>query len=326
MPSSRCAPLRRLLLLVSASAVLAACGDAAASSDAASDGFTLRVGLTSVNGTVQGNLGWGDEKGLLLDALRPAGVQKIDFALFQSGKDVTAALLSGAVDVAVTGDNPALSARSNGADTRLLALSTISGDTWLIGRPDGPTRTEDLVGKVVAAPEGTIRDRVAKGLLQEAGVDDEVKVSNVATPEALAGLASGSVDATTVGGTTAIELERQGYVVIDKASDHGLESTEPNTALQSFLDEHPGFVEAWTAAVVSVNEHIRDNGADYWAYSAKKDEVDADIAEAAEPLEHFPTEPLPAEGLKQLSGTYEYLLDTDSLEGPFDIEKWVIEP
>ena len=100
MPSSRRAPLRRLLLLVSASAVLAACGDAAASSDAASDGFTLRVGLTSVNGTVQGNLGWGDEKGLLLDALRPAGVEKIDFALFQSGKDVTAALLSGAVDVA----------------------------------------------------------------------------------------------------------------------------------------------------------------------------------------------------------------------------------
>jgi sulfonate transport system substrate-binding protein len=326
MPSSRRAPLRRLLLLVCASAVLAACGDAAASSDAASDGFTLRVGLTSVNGTVQGNLGWGDEKGLLLDALRPAGVEKIDFALFQSGKDVTAALLSGAVDVAVTGDNPALTARSNGAETRLLALSTISGDTWLVGRPDGPTRTEDLVGKVVAAPEGTIRDRVAKGLLQEAGVDDEVKVSNVATPEALAGLASGSVDATTVGGTTAIELERQGYVVIDKASEHGLESTEPNTALQSFLDEHPGFVEAWTAAVVSVNEHIRDNGADYWAYSAKKDEVDADIAEAAEPLEHFPTEPLPAEGLKQLSGTYEYLLDTDSLEGPFDIEKWVIEP
>jgi sulfonate transport system substrate-binding protein len=326
MPSSRRAPLRRLLLLVSASAVLAACGDAAASSDAASDGFTLRVGLTSVNGTVQGNLGWGDEKGLLLDALRPAGVEKIDFALFQSGKDVTAALLSGAVDVAVTGDNPALTARSNGAETRLLALSTISGDTWLVGRPDGPTRTEDLVGKVVAAPEGTIRDRVAKGLLQEAGVDDEIKVSNVATPEALAGLASGSVDATTVGGTTAIELERQGYVVIDKASEHGLESTEPNTALQSFLDEHPGFVEAWTAAVVSVNEHIRDNGADYWAYSAKKDEVDADIAEAAEPLEHFPTEPLPAEGLKQLSGTYGYLLDTDSLEGPFDIEKWVIEP
>jgi sulfonate transport system substrate-binding protein len=326
MPSSRRATLRRLLLLVATSAVLAACGDAAASSDAEADRFTLRVGLTSVNGTVQGNLGWGDEKGLLLDALKPAGVEKIDFALFQSGKDVTAALLSGAVDVAVTGDNPALTARSNGAETRLLALSTISGDTWLIGRQGGPTRTEDLVGKTVAAPEGTIRDRVAKGLLEAAGVDDEVKVSNLATPEALAGLASGSIDATTVGGTTAIELERQGYVVIDKASDHGLESTEPNTALQSFLDEHPGFVEAWAAAVVSVNQHIRDNGGDYWAYSAKKDEVAEDVAQAAEPLEHFPVQPLPADGLKQLSGTYEYLLDTDSLEGPFDIAKWVIRP
>jgi sulfonate transport system substrate-binding protein len=327
MPSSTRTRLGRLLLLVSASAVLAACGDAAASpEDSAAQGFTLRVGLTSVNGTVQGNIGWGDEKGLLLDALRPAGVEKIDFALFQSGKDVTAALLSGAVDVAVTGDNPALTARSNGAETRLLALSTISGDTWLIGRPDGPTDIKDLVGKTVAAPEGTIRDRVAHGLLQAAGIGDKVPVRNVATPEALAGLAGGSIDATTVGGTTAIELERQGYVVIDKASEHGLESTEPNTALQSFLDEHPDFAKAWAAAVVSVNEHVRDHGADYWAYSADKDEVEVDVAKEAEPLENFPLEPLPAEGLKQLTSTYQYLLDTDSLEGPFDIEKWVVEP
>ena len=83
--------------LASASAVLAACRAAAASSDAEADGFTPRVGLTAVNGALQGNLGWGDEKGLLLDALRPAGVKKIDFALFQSGKDVTAALLAGEV-------------------------------------------------------------------------------------------------------------------------------------------------------------------------------------------------------------------------------------
>src|SRR4051812_2584262 len=327
MPSSTRTRLGRLLLLISASAVLAACGDAAASpEDAAAEGFTLRVGLTSVNGTVQGNIGWGDEKGLLLGALRPAGVEKIDFALFQSGKDVTAALLSGAVDVAVTGDNPALTARSNGAETRLLALSTISGDTWLIGRPDGPTDIKDLVGKTVAAPEGTIRDRVAHGLLRAAGIENEVPVSNVPTPEALAGLAGGSIDATTVGGTTAIELARKGYVVIDKASEHGLESTEPNTAQQSFLDRHPGFAEAWARAVVKVNEHLRAHSDDYWAYSAEKDGVDVDIAREAEPLDHFPEQALPEDGLAQLTSTYEYLLDNGTLEAPFDLTKWVVQP
>jgi len=328
MPSSLRAHLRRVLLLVSASAALAACGSAAAGSGSsnAPEGFTLRVGLTSVNGTVQGNLGWGDERNLLLDALKPVGVEKIEFALFQSGTDVTTALLSGAVDVAVTGDNPALTARSRGAKTRLLALSTISGDTWLIGRPHGPTHIEDLVGKTVAAPEGTIRDRVAHGLLRAAGIEDEVPVSNVPTPEALAGLAGGSIDATTVGGTTAIDLARKGYVVIDKASEHGLESTEPNTAQQSFLDRHPGFAEAWARAVVKVNEHVRAHSDDYWAYSAEKDGVDVDIAREAEPLDHFPEQALPDEGLAQLTSTYEYLLDNGTLEAPFDLTKWVVQP
>ena len=325
MPSFPRAPLWRGLTLAATSAVLAACGQAAADSASPED-FTLRVGLTSVNGTIQGNLGWGDEHDLLVRELQGVGVEKVEFALFQSGKDVTTALLSGAVDVAVTGDNPALTARGRGAETRLIGLSSVGADTWLIGRPDGPTRTEDLVGKTVAAPEGTIRDRVAHGLLAEAGVDDDVPVRNVPTPEALAGLSTGSIDATTVGGATAIELERKGFVVIDKASEHGLESTEPNTALQSFLDEHPGFAEAWGQAVVSVNEHLRAHGDEYWKYAAKKDGVDVDVAREAEPLEHFPVQRLPEEGLAQLTSTYEYLLDNGSLDGPFDIEKWVVRP
>ncbi len=325
MPSSARVRLRHVVLLATVATVLAACGGSAsgASDD---DGFTLRVGLTAVNGTIQGNLGWGDEEGLLLDELRSVGVEDIEFSLFQSGTDVTSALLSGAVDVAVTGDNPALTARARGADTRLIGLSTISGETLLIGRPDGPTRLEDLVGKTVAAPEGTIRDRVAKGLLDAVGLSDEVPVRNVPTPEAIAGLSSGSIDATPVTGTTAIELVEKGFVVIARASDHDLESTEPNTVLQSFLDEHPDFAAAWAGALESVNEHLRDNGEAYWEYSATKDGVDVDIARETEPLDIFPLEALSEEGLAQLAGTYEYLLAAGTLETPFRIEDWVVRP
>ncbi len=311
-----------LLTLVALPVALAGCGGPA-SGAGADPSFVLRVGMTSVTGTVQGNLGWAEEKGLLLDALKPSGVKQVKFSFFQSGADVSAALLSGAIDVAVTGDMPALRTRAKGNPTRLLALTTINADTWLIGRKGGPTDIKDLVGRTVTAPEGTIRYRVAYGLLHEAGLTGKIEIKNVPTPESLAGLSSGSIDATVVGGTQAYELERKGFVVIDKASNHPhLRSTEHSTALQSFLDKHPGFGQAWGAAIASINRHVRDNITEYWAYSADKDDTEVEFAAKAEPAEHFNVEPFPADGIAQVNATYEFLRDQKLIDAEFDIDAW----
>src|ERR1700710_273395 len=114
---------RRIGILVSAVLVLLAaatgCGGPSSSSDDAADGspsYVLRVGVTSVNGTPSGSIGGGDKNGILKDKLAAAGGGPVTFSFFQSGKDVVAALLAGAVDVAAVGDNPSLTAKGNGAD------------------------------------------------------------------------------------------------------------------------------------------------------------------------------------------------------------------
>jgi sulfonate transport system substrate-binding protein len=317
-------PLAVLLMLVALPVALAGCGGKASGANA-DKSFVLRVGMTSVTGTVQGNLGWAEEKGLLLDGLKASGVKQIRFSFFQSGADVSAALLSGAIDVAVTGDMPALRTRAKGNATRLLALTTINADTWLIGRKGGPTDIHGLVGKTVTAPEGTIRYRVAYGLLHEAGLTGKVPIKNVPTPESLAGLSSGSIDATVIGGTQAYELERKGFVVIDKASNHPqLRSTEHSTALQPFLDKHPGFGPAWGAAIASVNRHVRDNIQDYWAYAAKKEDTEVELESKAEPAEHFNVEPFPADGIAQVRATYAFLREQKLIDAEFDIDAWLV--
>jgi sulfonate transport system substrate-binding protein len=280
--------------------------------------------MTSTNGVVQGNLGWAEQKGLLLKELKPVGVEKIEFSFFQAGTDVQAALLSDAIDVAVTGDMPALQTKGNGADTRLIGFTSVNGDTWLIGRKGGPRTIRGLVGKTVTAPHGTIRYRVLYGLLHDAGLLKQVPIANVPTPESLAGLKSGKVDAMTVGGTTAALLEKQGFVVIDKASNHPkLLSTEPTTAKQDFLSAHPGFAAAWGRGIQRVNQDIRAHADEYWAYSAKKDDVDVALARIAEPVEHFNVDPLPEAGLAQLRSTYDFLNGQKLIEKPFDLDAWV---
>jgi ABC-type nitrate/sulfonate/bicarbonate transport system substrate-binding protein len=116
---------------LAAGATLAACGSSdspSAGSPGGSDGYTLSIGMTATNGVVDGNMAWGQYAGTLLKALKPVGVDKITFATFEAGPEVQAALLSGAVDIAINGDLPALQARgsTSGAQTRQIGFTMIN--------------------------------------------------------------------------------------------------------------------------------------------------------------------------------------------------------
>ncbi|MCI2419494.1 ABC transporter substrate-binding protein [Saccharopolyspora sp. K220] len=291
-------------------------------SQAGSGEFVLRVGATSVTGTPAGSLGWGDKQGILLENLAPAGVTGIEYSFFQSGKDVVAALLSGAIDVAAVGDNPSLTARGNGADIALLALDSINGDSWLIGAQGGPTSIDGLVGKTVTAPQGTIRDRAARQLIETAGLTGKIEVKDVPTPESIAGLSSGQIDATIVTEASAVELQRRGFPVIDKTSNHGQGSVGTTVALNSFVAEHPGFLQAWQAAIGNTNRHIVNNLDAYTEWVAQTDGIAVDLVREATKANTFNTEPFPEQGLAQLRQAHDFLLADRAFPVGFDVAAW----
>ena len=286
------------------------------------DRFVLRIGATSVTGTPAGSLGWGDKEGILAERLAAVGVSGIEYSFFQSGKDVVAALLSGAVDVAAVGDNPSLTARGNGADLALLALDSINGDSWLVGARGGPTTIQGLVGRSVTAPQGTIRDRAARQLIEVAGLSGQIEVKDVPTPESIAGMSAGQIDATVVSGAGAAELEQRGFPVIDKTSRHGLGSVGTTVAAVSFVDGHPGFAQAWQGAVGAVNQDILDNFDAYTEWVAQTDGVDVALVRVTTDRSTFNTEPFPAQGLSQLQAAHDFLAEDGSIQAPFDVAEW----
>lgn len=305
-----------LTLAVLSSAV--ACG----SGDDGADGYTLRIGATSPTGTPAGSLGWGDKQGILAEQLKDAGVDKIEYAFFQSGSDVASALFAGAVDVAAIGDNPALRARGKDPKVVLLSLDSINGDAWLVGAKGGPTDIEGLVGKSVTAPQGTIRDRAAKQLIDAAGLNGKIQVRDVPTPESIAGLSSGQIDATVVTGASAIELESKGFPIIDSLSRHGLGSTGTNIALSTFTEEHPEFADAWRQAVTAVNKDIRENFDQYAEWVAQTDGTDVAFVKESTRPDEFNTDPFPAQGVDQLQAAYDFLEADGSLEGQYSVREW----
>jgi sulfonate transport system substrate-binding protein len=314
----------RFLRTVSAAAatsVLAAAAVACSSSDDAG-GYTLRVGATSVTGTPAGSLGWGDKEGILTDELKSAGVDKIEYSFFQSGSDVVSALFAGAIDVAAVGDNPALRARSRDAKVVLLSLDSINGDAWIVGAKGGPTTIQGLTGKSITAPQGTIRDRAARQLIEAAGLTGKIEVRDVPTPESIAGLSSGKIDATVVTGASAAELKDRGFPIIDSLSQHGFGSTGTNIALTSFTDQHPEFADAWQHAVTAVNRDITENFDAYTDWVAETDDTHVEFVRQSTEPDEFNTEPFPAKGVEQLEAAYNFLKADGSLENEYSVPEW----
>lgn len=304
--------------------VLAVVGSVVACSNSGGDsgGYTLRIGATSPTGTPAGSLGWGDKQGILAEQLKGAGVDKIEYSFFQSGSDVASALFAGAVDVAAIGDNPALRARSRDPKVILLALDSISSDAWLVGAKGGPTTIQGLVGKSVTAPQGTIRDRAAKQLIDAAGLTGKIQVRDVPTPESIAGLSSGQIDATVVTGASAIELRDKGFPIIDSLSQHGLGSTGTNITLSTFTDAHPEFADTWRHAVTAVNKNITENFDDYVDWVAQTDGTKVDFVKESTKPDEFNTEPFPTQGVDQLEAAYDFLNADGSLDNQYSVREW----
>lgn len=308
----------RVALALAVAATAVACS----SHDNGSDGYTLRVGATSVTGTPAGSLGWGDRHGILTEQLKAAGVGKIEYSFFQSGSDVVSALFAGAVDVAAVGDNPALTARGKDPKVVLLSFDSVNGDGWVVGAKGGPTDIRGLAGKYITAPQGTIRDRTARQLIDAAGLTGQIQVRDVPTPESIAGLSSGQIAATVVTGASAIELESKGFPIIDSLSRHGFGSTGTNIALSSFTEQHPDFHTAWQQAVTAVNRNITENFDDYLAWVAQTDDTDLEFVRKSTRPEEFNTEPYPQVGVDQLRAAYEFVNADGIFDNEYSVAEW----
>jgi sulfonate transport system substrate-binding protein len=126
----------------------------------------------------------------------------LQFAQFNGGEDVIAALQSGAADIGSVGEAPAILAINSGVDDlAVIAISASPGSQsgyYLVAQPgSGINSVPDLKGKQVAYPGGTGREMVYSAILDKAGLDPHQDVNSVdmSGSEVAPAFASGSVDA-----------------------------------------------------------------------------------------------------------------------------------
>lgn len=313
---------RTLGLLLTAVLLLAACGTSTGA--ATTSGFTLRVGFISTTATQSGPTGWADHNGTLLPRLRSAGVGALKWVPFKNGPDLSAAIAGGSLDLAILGDTPALTAKAQGIDTRLINQDSVGTDTWLFGRK-GVTTLAALKGGTIATQVGSYMYRYLVALLKQRGLFSSVKITHIYTAAAVAALQSGGIAAYAApAGVLTAALQQRGFPLIDKASvDHrDLLGSSVTVITSGALRAHPTLPAAWNAARAAAVADITAHPAQYYAFAAKAGGTTAAVIATSVPVSDYPGASFTARGLALLTGTDRFLAENHLAKQLVDITAW----
>ncbi len=200
------------------------------------------------------------------------GNTKLETSTFNAGPAAIEALLSGAIDAAFIGPNPAINAfvKSNGDALRIVAGATNNGAA-LVVKPEinGPA---DLKGKTLATPQlGGTQDVALRKWLLDNGLKvqttggDDVDIVNQENSQTLDLFKTGEIDGAWLPEPWAsrLVLEAGAKTLVDEKTLWPDEKFQTTVLISSrqFLQDHPGTIEALIAGEVEQIKAIESDPA-----------------------------------------------------------------
>ncbi|SNS63780.1 NitT/TauT family transport system substrate-binding protein/sulfonate transport system substrate-binding protein [Noviherbaspirillum humi] len=320
--ASPASPARRRLLgaALSASAVLAAPGIALGQR---AEKATLRLGYIGPSRQPALATGWALRQGILQKELAPLGFDAVTTHAFANGPDLNEAFLSGALDVGIYGDTPAIVAYSRGLNGRLIGFENVGMNAWLLAPKEGVSSVAELAGKVVAVPLGSYMHRYLLGTLKEAGLGRKVNIVYMLPRDAEPALARGAIAAFAAPIDTGPLLASRGYRIIDEASRHpALLGTSVIVASEKLLAKAPGVRDAWSLARQAALAEMRSDPERYYAFHAEVSGFPVPIVKASHAFSQMPEEPYPPRALGLLNETRKFLLAENLMRRDVDLGLW----
>lgn len=259
------------------------------------------------------------EKGIFANELKDMGIE-VEYAELTSGADQTQALASGDVQVlyAVGATSVILSA-ANGADIKVLNMYSRSPKAFcLYAQEDTISSPEDLRGKTIAGPTGTILHELLVAYLKTADMTiEDVNYVNMTIPEAKAGLDGGSVDVALVAGATAYQAKQQGYHLI--TDGEGLVDAIIAVAVtDEFYNQHPEIIQKITSAQEKVAKYMKENEKEAMELTAKALDLEVDAVEEMVKDYDFSTK-ITEEDKRGFQKTADFMYETGMIEKELDV-------
>lgn len=255
----------------------------------------------------------------------PMGYE-VTYSDLTTGPEQTQALASGDIQfLNAVGATSVILSASNGADIRILSMYSRSPEAFkLFAADDSISSPEDLKGKKVAGPKGTILHELLTAYLNTAGLTEEdIEFMAMGIPDAQAALAGGSVDAALLAGPTAYNMEKDGFYVVTDGV--GLTDAVIVTAASgAYCEEHPQEVEAFLEAQKQVLTYMSENYEASVEAAAKETELSEQAVQDMYGMYDFSME-IRDSDREAMEKTEEFMRNTGMIEEPVDISELIWE-
>ena len=245
----------------------------------------------------------------------------VSYSDLTTGPEQTQALASGDIQfLYAVGATSVILAASNEADIKIISTYSRSPEAFkLFGKDDSIKSPEDLRGRKVAGPKGTILHELLVAYLASAGMTEaDIQFMSMGIPDSQAALAGGSVDAALLAGPTAYNMEKDGFPVITDGK--GLtEATIVVAASGAYIEEHPQEVKAFLEAQKEVLDAIDADQEKAMEVTAEETGLTVDAVKEMYPMYDFDMT-IRDSDIEAMQKTVTFMKENGMIENDVDIE------
>lgn len=246
---------------------------------------------------------------------------EVVFSEITQGSKMTEAVAAGSLDFCnALGGTSAILAAANGVDIKVIgtysrapkAFTIMAGSEEILG-------IEDLKGKTVVGPKGTILHQLLLGALVEKGMGlEDVEFINMGIGDGLAALSSGNADAALVAGpAVTLALEAGNHVI--ETGEGLLDATIVIATSGDMVENYPDLVETYLQVHADSLAFMQSNPEETWAMAAEETGISVEAVKTMYPWYDFNPE-ITGKDVEELEKTQTFLIENGMLEQEIDLE------
>ncbi len=210
---------------------------------------------------------------------------KVNYIIVDSGVEANTAFASKSIDFATMGNTNGVVALAKGLDTELIWIHEVLGsiEALVVNKDLGIKKIEDLKGKKIATTFSSTSHYVLLNALKEAGIEKDVTIFDMKTPDIVAAWQRGDIDAAyTWEPSKSKLLELNGEVLIDSAemAKRGFVTANVGLVRKEFAKENPELVKGLIAQLSKASELYRKDPKTAIDAAAKEIEISPEEAKA----------------------------------------------
>lgn len=236
-----------------------------------------------------------------------------------AGPDQTQALASGDIQfLYAVGATSVILAKANGADIKIINTYSRSPQSFVIFSKNVIRRANDVRGKKVAGPKGTILHELLATYLNSLGLKEtDIQFISMGIPESYAALSSGSVDMALLAGPSAYNTTKEGYNIVT-TGENLIEPVVVVATSEKFYNDNKELVDTFINAEKEVLDYMNNNYDEIISISAKETGLTEEAVKEMYPMYDFNID-ITDKDIASMKKTEEFMRENKMIETKVDI-------